>query len=267
MGELKLNLSGIGLTFAGLPPSFEKLMTTEWKPFIAREVRDPVLRVRVELEDTAETKAPFDPQAMTLRIEDGAGEFSLPGGHAWLERDGTVRVRVDSAGRESYFNMTNLLLACLATRLPARGGALVHAGCLLVEERAYLLVGSEGAGKSTWTHLGHQGGAVALSDDIVLVEGTEVLGSPFRSRHLPGSMVFGRWPIAALLFPRHGAPASLSPANRLLASARLVANLPFISAAVPQDPDVAAVTDRLVPSLPSHELTFTLDPSFLPLLR
>jgi hypothetical protein len=266
MVETNLNLSGIELAFEGLPPSFERLMAQEWKPFLAGDVRDPVLRARIEVDDPAETKAPFDPRSMTLRIADGAGEFSLPGGHAWLERDGSVRLRLDSAGRESFFNMTNMLLACLATRLPARGGAVVHAGCLLVKERAYLLIGTEGAGKSTWTHLGHQGGAAAVSDDIVLVQGSEVLGSPFRSRHLPGSLKVGRWPIAALLYPHHGTSASRTPASRLLASARLVANLPFISAAVEQDPDVTAFTDRLVTSTPCYEFTFSRDPSFLALL-
>lgn len=266
MANLHLNFSGIELAFGGLPASFEKLMSTEWATFLAHETRDPILRVQVEIDDPEERTAPFDPQAMTLRIADGVGEFSLPGGHAWLDRNGSLRVRVDSAGRESYFNMVNLLIASLAARLPSRGAALVHAGCLLIGDRAHLLIGSEGAGKSTWTHLGHQGGALAISDDIVLVDGTDVLGCPLRSRHLPGEMTVGRWPVGSLLFPRHGSPASRSPANRLLSSARLVANLPFVSAALEQDADVTAFTDRLITSVPCYNLTFGLDPSFLDLL-
>ena len=266
MADVQLNFSGIELAFMGLPASFEKLMSVEWAPFLTAATGDPVLRVRVEVDDPAEKEAPFDPQAMTLRIAGGEGEFSIPGGHAWLERSGSVRVRVDSAGRESFFNMVNLVTASLAVRLPSRGAALVHAACLVLNDRAHLLIGSEGAGKSTWAHLGQGGGAMALSDDIVLVDGSEVLGSPFRSRHLPGRMIRGRWPIASLLFPRHGSPAARSPANRLLASARLVANLPFISAAVEQDADVTAFTDRFVTAIPCYELTFGLDPSFLTLL-
>ena len=47
-----------------------------------------------------------------------------------------------------------------------------------------VLVGSEGAGKSTWARLGEEAGAHVVSDDLVLVDPSEsgfcLLGAPFR---------------------------------------------------------------------------------------
>ena len=46
----------------------------------------------------------------------------------------------------------------------------------------------------------------------------------------------------------------------------MTANFPFLSVATEPDPDLARFADRLVDSVPSYELTFSLDPSFLELL-
>jgi hypothetical protein len=266
MAELGLNLSGIELTLQGMPASFARIMTTEWSAFLVPAVRDPVLRIQVDVEDPAETTAPFAPERMRVGGAKGVGTFALPGGEARLEPDGSAQARLQNAGRESYFNLVNLLIACLAARLPSRGAGLVHAASLLLGDRAYLLIGSEGAGKSSWARLGLQAGARSLGDDLVLVEGNQALGSPFRSRHLPGKATPGRWAVGAIFFPHHGSPARRSPATRLLALARLTANLPFVAASGTQDKVVARFADRLVDAVPCYDLTFALDDSFLPLL-
>ena len=77
-----------------------------------------------------------------------------------------------------------------------------------------------------------------LGDDLVLVErggsGMEALGAPFRSTHLADYRP-GRWPLAAILFPRHGEPVEWVACGALAAQARIAANLPFVSSALEQD--------------------------------
>jgi len=267
MGALNLDISGIEIAFDGLPPGFVTKLVSDWALFVTKDVADPLLRVRVEIADPGALETPFAPQTLTSRLAGGGGEFSLPGGRAVLSADGQVRVELHSASRESHFNLVNLLIACLAVRLPLRSALLVHAACLVVEGRAYLLVGSSGVGKSTWANLGLEAGARSIGDDVVLVERREALGSPFRSRHLAGRAEPGRWPIAALMFPHHGSDASRTRAQRLLARARLTANLPFVTAAGRRDAATEAIVDDLVDNVPCFDLTFARDTSFMPLLN
>ena len=166
--------------------------------------------------------------------------------------------------------MANLLRASLAWALPGRGGALLHAAGIALDGRAFVLVGPSGSGKTTWARVAGEAGAVVLSDDLVMVDGIgprlEALGAPFRSTlRLP--LAAGRWPLAAILFPRHGARPSFEPCSALLAKARVTANLTFIADAVERDERVAGVIERLTSQVACADLAFAPDPSFLNLLR
>jgi hypothetical protein len=109
-----------------------------------------------------------------------------------------------------------------------------------------------------------------LSDDIVLVEGgeagVEALGSPLRSTHRSDYRP-GRWPVAAILFPRHGPRPAWTRCDPLRARARIAANLPFVQTAIEWDERVAAVVERLATEVSCKELTFALDASFVEFLR
>jgi hypothetical protein len=132
------------------------------------------------------------------------------------------------------------------------------------------MVGSAGAGKSTWARLGEEGGGRVVSDDLVLLDGRdgriEVLGSPFRSTHYIEYHP-GRWPLAGILFPRHATPPAWERAPRLLARAKLAANLPFVTEAIAQDERIPALIETYLARIPCMELSFGLNPSFVELLR
>jgi hypothetical protein len=172
-------------------------------------------------------------------------------------------------GRREFYTLANLLRACVAWLLPGRRGLMLHAAGLLLEGRAHLLVGPESSGKSTWAALGEAAGGRVISDDLVLLDGSgervEALGSPFRSTHRADYRP-GRWPLHSVLFPRHGEPAALRAVSELLATARLSANLPFVSEAVATDPRIAAALRGVVRTVECAELTFSPDPSFVALL-
>ena len=270
-GEIHLDLSGPTLRLAGLSEAVLGRLEQEWKRFVVGPVADPFLSVRVSVARRPFDPGVFEPKRMRSRFEPARAHFSMNGGEIDVDDRGRARVELaEGLAANEYHTLMNLLRAGLAWRLPQRGAALLHAAGLIVDDRAFLLVGAEGSGKSTWARLGVEAGARALSDDLVLVErggsGMEALGAPFRSTHLADYRP-GRWPLAAILFPRHGEPVEWVACGALAAQARIAANLPFVSSALEQDARVAAVVERLARTVPCRELTFRPDASFLELLR
>jgi hypothetical protein len=267
---LGLDLSGVRLRLEGLSPPGATKLREEWSPFIAPVGREPFLRLVVSYERGNLPQREFAPKQMEAWLGDAEARFSMPEGSATVRRSGRAELRLlEGLEQREFFTLVNLLRACLAWTMPGRGGILLHAAGLVVEGRAFLLVGGEGSGKSTWARLGESAGARVLSDDLVLIDGSgaemEALGSPFRSTHIADYRP-GRWPLAAILFPRHGSPPALGPVDNLSARARIVANLPFIAEAIADDDRLTSVLSRVIRSVSCSELTFGLEPSFVKLL-
>lgn len=268
---LDVDLSGVRLRIAGLASGPARRISEEWADYVVAPEGDPFLRIDVAHDDERAGAGEFRPKAMRSSLARERALFEMPEGRAVVGREGAAAIRLKrDLGEREFFTLVNLLRACLAWRLPGRGGMLLHAAGLIVEGRAFLLAGPEDSGKSTWAGAGEQGGARVLSDDLVLIddagERLEALGSPFRSTHrmLTGP---GRWPLAGILFPAHGSPAALAPVESLLAAARLTANLPFIAEGVGRDERIDALIERVTGEIRCAELTFAPEPSFLGLLR
>jgi len=270
MSRIETDFSGIALRIDGLGEALAARLAVDWAAFLAAPSRDAWMRVAVSFLDREAPPGPFLPKLMEGALEPTGARFTLPEGEAEVGVDGEARIGL-ARGVEStvYFAMMNLLRACLAWSLPSRHAAFLHAAGLVVEGRAYVLVGPEGSGKSTWVAQGERGGARVVSDDVVLVEGgadgLEVLGSPFRSTHRADYRP-GRWPLAGILFPRHGERPAWADCSPLIARARIAANLPFVSSALERDARVAAIVELLAGGVPCRELTFAVDPSFVDLL-
>ncbi len=270
-GTVTLSFSGVRIRLLGLTRESADRMAVEWRAFATDAAAEPFLNIQVSFVDGGVDPGPFRPKLMSSAFESDAACFSMNGGEVRVDGTGQAELTLARGlGTREYFTLMNLLRAALAWRLPHRGAALLHAAGLVVDQGAFLLVGSEGSGKSTWAALGERAGARVLSDDLVLVDGggarLEALGSPFRSTHRADYRP-GRWPVRAILFPRHGESPAFAPCDGMLARARLAANLPFVSAALERDPRVAAVVERLATAVPCRELTFGMDPAFVDLLR
>ena len=271
MSRLDLDLSGIRLHLEGLTAALEQRFRDEWSPFVAQPDADPFFRLKLRFLDRPLPQSAFAPKAMTSALGPESARFAMPEGSGRIRLDGLCEVDlVRGLGGREYFTLANLLRACLAWLLPSRRAMLLHAAGLVVGERAFLLVGSEGSGKSSWARIGEEAGAQVLSDDLVLIDGggdrPAALGSPFRSTHVADYRP-GRWPLAAIFFPRHGAPAESRRADALIAKARIVANLTFIAEAVGHDPRIAPLLDGISEIVPCAELTYGLEPSFMEILR
>jgi len=271
-GGISFDLSGVPLRIRGLSRPFEGRLAGEWSFFRAEPLAEPFLDLDVTSEEAPAPAGRFDPKAMRSDLSHDRAFFGMPEGSAAVDSNGRATVRLSTAveGERTWFAFMNLLRAALAWRLPSRGGALLHAAGIVLEGRAFVLAGAQDSGKSTFAALAESSGARVLSDDLVLLDSegptVDALGAPFRSTH-PGTSSPGRWPVAALLFPVHGTSARLTALPRIVARARIAANLPFVADALGTDPRIAALIDRLVEAVPVRELTFARDPSFVEPLR
>jgi hypothetical protein len=268
---VSLSFSGIVLNIEGMARPVAERMLRDWRSFVIDDETEPFLTVEVSALDGDAEPRPFLPKDMASEFLPGQARFSMNGGEIRVDDTGRADLRLARGlGTNEYHTLMNLLRAGLAWRLPARGAALLHAAGIVVDGRAFLLVGAEGSGKSTWALLGEQAGATVLSDDLVLVDGgagpLEALGSPLRSTHRADYRP-GRWPVAAILFPRHGERPAWRRCPGLETRARLAANLPFVCSAPDRDSRVFDVVERLATAVPCRELTFGLDPTFVELLR
>lgn len=272
-GTPAFDLSGLAVRLRGLPEPHATRLRADWRAFAADEAGlDPFLDLEVEAAAEAADPTPFGAKEMTAHFDGERARYAFAEGEAEVPLRGPVRVRLGATTREKqYFALLNLTIAAAAWRLPSRGGALLHAAGIVLDGRAFVLVGAEGAGKTTWTLLARDGGAGVLSDDLVVVApgpagGLEALSTPFRSAQY-GTLPAGRWPLAAFLLPVHRAAAALEPAAPLALRARLTANLPFVVEAIGRDPRISELPERLAAAAPARTLAFARDPSFLPLLR
>ena len=271
-GVVELDLSGLELRLAGVDEAMESSILEHWGAFLARgAIGVPWIDVAIASSGNALLTRPTMRPSLTGEVGAAGARFASDEGSIEIGADGRAEARIgdgDAAWR--FWGLANLLAAAIAYRLPSRPGALLHAAGIVLDDRAYLLIGAAGTGKSTWTHAARAAGARVVSDDAVVVDGAsgrfELLGTPIRSHEAhPGGV--GRWPLAAILHARWGSPPRLAPVAPLDVHARLAANLLYLASGWAHDARLETVIDRLAGGVPHRELTFSPDPSFVDVLR
>jgi hypothetical protein len=268
MAQITLVLSGIHLALHGLSSSLEQSFRERWGRYVSDDAQDAWLDVRVSVAGDPVAGGTLTMDRLVAEFEGAVARFSMSEGTIELSGHESARVRLAPASSDTqHFVLVNLICAALACALPSRGAALLHAAGCVLEGQAFLLVGSAGSGKSTWIEQARRGGATALSDDLIFVdtagERVEALSTPIRG-YYPEPR---RWPVAALLFPVHGTPPSVSPVASLRAVSRVTANLPFVAERLGADDRFHEVVGRLISAVPAYDLTFAQDPSFLDCLK
>lgn len=250
----------IGYDFSGVPLSIEGLddeaaarLAARWTGY---EGGDPAwLEVRARREPGH--PGAWDPKGMTSRRDGDGIVFTMSGGSARVPRRGRVDVVLFWEDAEHRaLALVNLVLAALACRLPERGGLLVHAAGIVIDGRAFVLVGAEGSGKTTWAGLSGASGARVIGDDLLIVEEGHLLATPLRAE-LATEATKGRFPLAGILVPAHAPSPSLEPLPRLAAAAALAANLPYVSDLPVAAIEAGALVSFLVDRVPCFRLGFS----------
>lgn len=264
-----LDLGGTVASLRGLAGGMEEGLRSEWGPFVLRE-GEPEIVVDVRVAPPREDCRPFSAKRMAATFEGGIARYVMEEGEARVPPSGPVEIGIGPCGaNKQLYALLTLLGAAFAWRAPSHGTLVLHAAGVVLDGRSFVLAGAEGAGKTTFARLAAEAGVAVLGDDLVVVRaaerGVEAVGSPLRSRPW-NTTGRGAWPLAALLLPEHGTPASLRPAAPMSARARLVASLPFVAEALDRCPGLDAALEAIVRT-PARVLRFAPDPGWLPLLR
>src|SRR5262245_44012557 len=185
--ERCFDLSGLGVRFSGLPEPIAKGFDGAWPRFERPDLEHPFLDVRVRIEGRPVPDGIVDAKAMRTRFDPLAARFDMKGGAAHAFEPGRLDVALAPSGPGTQFAaLLNLTLAGLAWHLSRAGGTILHAAGILLGERAVVLVGSAGSGKSTWVRIATAAGVRSLSDDLVVLRTSsgriEALGTPIRTR-------------------------------------------------------------------------------------
>jgi hypothetical protein len=267
---LCFDLSGFRIMLRAVPAEVAERLIERWSDFRVPHAPDPIVDLTVRVEGDEGPDGPLDPRGLRVEREAAAAPARFVEGSLELTDDGSGLASLAPGRAErQYWVLVNLVCAALGRRAIERGAVLLHAAAVVIEGRAFVMVAPEGGGKTTWAELARDAGALYVSDDVVLVDGSrgafEVLTTPIRGNH-PRPLPPGRWPLAALLLPRHGDAAAAAPASRLASRARLEANVLF-AARRAIDRGLGSLLDRLAAGTPAFELTFRRDASFMPALR
>ena len=270
--RLDLDLSGLGVTFHGMPGDLADEMRRTWPAFAVTSTDpDPIV---VDVSELGRPLTPGEAMLGGVEIEASGAGLSVRRDEGEMTCDPEARqvaVRLASGNpRRRLWGLVNLLAVAVARRLLGRGGGALHAAGIVVDERAFLLVGAEGAGKTTWARAAGAVGLPVISDDIVFVDSgrgrLEAIGTPIRDREIAHSGP-GRWPVAALLVPRHGTEAALLPVSRLRLETALSANLLYVAASWRDDPRVPRAIEAIAEGAPARTLVFRPDGSWVEVLR
>ena len=270
MTTLLADFSGIGIRIGGLTERLRADLAATWSGFLSEHVAEPALVVGVQADPPSDREHPFAPKSMRAERNGDGVTFMIDQGVSTASASGEVAIRlVSTTPAHQAAALVNLATAAIAWRLPRRGAALLHAAGIVLGGRAFVLVGGEGTGKTTWAKHAQAAGAEVLGDDLVLVDrsaGTwEALASPFRAQASTLRSP-GRWPVAAILGGVHAGAVSLHDEPAIRTLARLAANLPFAVDGLGADAAIDRVLDGLVREVPHLILAFAPDASFVPLL-
>ena len=271
---MRFDLSGLHLELHDPPPSCRRGLDAYWDGFRSSATEEAWLRIDCRREGTVRSRRVLYVGDLECEWTDGGARFELEG--ARVRFDGERRASMtlaepDDGSDYGFFLFLNLLLPLLAARLLEDGGVLLHAAGAVLDDRAFVLVGEENAGKTTWAGLCREAGGIVVNDDVVVLrpdaEGIFRLhGVPLRVRGF-GPPPRGAWPLAGLLLPKHGPTASLAPAAPIAVEARVLANMLHVAGLVDRDSRVADALTGLVGGVRAATLTFAKDPSFASLLR
>jgi HprK-related kinase B len=169
-----------------------------YAPYLSGPSRAPAVRVRLVQGAVPPPASVRDVVRGGRRVKEAV--VDVGGGRLILKRQTGVVMglwpgRAEAAGdlAEHLNQAINLVNACYAKIVMERGHRLLHASAVLRGDRAIVLAGVPGAGKSTAALHLVEAGFAFLSNDRVLARATEadvaVLGYPKQPRVNPGTLL------------------------------------------------------------------------------
>lgn len=271
----RYDLSGLMLDLDGIPPSCLRGLDRHWGAFQTEPSDETAwLTIKIKAVGTVTVPRVLSLGDLEREILPDEVRFRFDGACSALREGGIASMELaepEDGSDYGFFLFLNILMPLLAWRLLEQGGLLLHAAGAVIDDRAFLLIGEENAGKTTWAGLCHEAGYPVVNDDVVMVrpdtEGRFRLhGVPLRVKGF-GVVPQGSWPLCRLLFSRHGQDPGLTDVSGLLIRARLLANTLHLADRVGEDSRVERALEALMRDTAGCTLTFAKDTRFVELLR
>ncbi|MCA9537284.1 MAG: hypothetical protein KC620_00265 [Myxococcales bacterium] len=182
-----------------------------WAPFATPAPADFAVDLHIEMAAAPTIALPVEPGGFSFRRHDLSFAIDADRRRAQARTDGSLG------------GLSAALELALQTALLPRGGLLVHAAGVVVDEAAWLLPGPSGAGKSTAARGGF---ARVLSDERVAVRreagGWRAFGTPWWSGGQTSRLDAGSAPLAVLAELRWAERAATRTASPAAVAGRLM---------------------------------------------
>ncbi|MGH7837704.1 MAG: hypothetical protein ACREQC_07755 [Candidatus Binataceae bacterium] len=187
----------------------------------------------------------------------------------WIIRRDDFRAEWDPDSRRGVvtqsanpYSIDSVIRIVHSLILADRGGFLLHSASAIRNDRAFLLSGLSGAGKTTISRLAPPD-AIRLSDEVSYVRCINdrhiAFGTPFAGE-LAVSGENAAAPIAALYFLVQGAENRVHPMTAAVAVRKLLRNILFFADGEPAARVFKSACD-FVAAVPAYELTFKPEPA------
>jgi hypothetical protein len=257
VAELTIAIGGLRTSILTSDAEVAAAVQARYKSFLSPGVPD--WRIEMTARPAA---APPSPEELEVRQHGGPRRFSMrrpdfTGSVDLGERRGHVALVPGEIAIESFLRIAYTLA------LVDEGALLVHASCLVRDEKAYLFCGPSGSGKTTVARLSTD--AIVLTDELPVLRTAHgrvtAHGTPFW-----GELAYGAEdrsaPLVGIYFLHHGTHHAVEPLARHPALARLLPNVLFFAREGGLPARVFGIAADLVEAVPCFDLCFRPDPGF-----
>jgi hypothetical protein len=247
-------IGGTGIRVSTSNAAFEEVLRTQYAGFI-----EPESSQSIDLTVDLTPPSPMDPDA-DIQVRNVDNHWILDRGdfHASYDsasRAGMVRQNANRHGVDSVIRIIHSL------HLAERSGFLLHAASVIRADRALILAGPSGAGKTTISRLAPED-AHLLTDEISYVRKVSgcwtAFGTPFAGDLArPGENRSAG--VEALFLLRHGAENRIKPMNAAAAARSILRNVLFFADDSVLTRQVFDTVCEFVNSIRVFELSFLPD--------
>lgn len=263
-GSVSFAVGGLKIAVTVDNPALLRALTKRYTAWLCDGPPD----CRVEVRCGEGPKVPRRPSPTASFADDHTCHLAAPGYHGAIAADGrsgTLALAIADEADADYF-----LRAALAILAFEAGGLLVHAAGFLRRDRAVLLTGRSGIGKSTSVRVSvGLPDTVPLGDDLILLmpaaAGWQAFGTPFWNPEAPAALRLGQTcsgPLAGIFRLAQDRRDWVQPLSQAQLVAGLMSDLPIVPLDSVRAPTVLARLAQIVRTVATGQLHFQPTPAF-----
>ena len=273
-GSLALRLAGQNLRFEGLPEESERLLPERLmgcrvpdEDFAGRHIQ-----IEMSVRESLRPPAGCHDLNLTSHLEYSSDKVSFQSdwcaGSFGIAKNHPVHIEIHRDSKPWFAGvLENLARLLTAYDILHDGGVMLHCAGLVKSNRASVLFGHSGAGKSTTSEIALDNGYSVISDDINIIEahpdGWRVSPVPFSGTLNAMSGIKHPVPLKKIYRLHQSAEDKVVPCSTARAISLLAGSAPFINQDKYRLEQLVDVLTRLSMNVSVQDLYFTRGPAFL----